>query len=86
MIDWVLRRHWPQPHTMSTRETQEERIRSAHADGAVGIDYGWKTKLGKLMKSTPLSPSLVEAVKSLRNLLCDDDFEVLEAVIQVCAC
>ena len=67
-------------------ETMEDRMRRAHADGAVGIDHGWKTKLGKLMQSTPLSPSLLEAVKSLRHLLCDDDFEVLEAVIQVCAC
>jgi len=56
----------------------------AQDDGAVGIDHGWKTKLGRLMNSTLLSPSLLEAVKSLRRLLGDDDFEVLEAVIQVC--
>jgi len=69
---------------MSKSKTQEKRITMAQADGAVGIDHGWKTKLGKLMKSTLLSPSLLEAVKSLRHLLGDDDFEVLEAVIQVC--
>jgi len=60
----------------------EDQIRRAYADGAVGIDYGWKTKLAKMMKNAPLSPSLLEAVQSLRHLLSEDDFEVLEAVIQ----
>lgn len=72
-------------------DTLEDQIRRAYADGAVGIDYGWKTKLAKMMKNAPLSPSLLEAVQSLRHLLSEDDFEVLEAVIQVlcicmCAC
>jgi len=63
-------------------DTPADQIRRAHADGAVGIDHGWKIRLAKMMKNTPLSPSLLEAVQSLRHLLSDDDFEVLEAVIQ----
>ena len=38
------------------------------SDGVVGIDYGWNNKLGKVIKDTSLTTSLIEGIQGIRDL------------------
>ena len=51
------------------------------ADGTIGVDSRWKSKLSKLLADTPLSPNLLEAATPLVDLLPEIDLDDLQAVI-----
>ena len=55
---------------------------SGASDGAGGIDYGWKKIVETAMKDTPLAPSLMDAIQSMRNLDGTVDVDLLEEIIK----